>query len=313
MSDRISLKQLRYFEAVARLGHFGRAAEACGVSQPALSMRVRELEDAVGAPLIERTPRGALLTDAGRVAAERARDVLDAAQDLVAAAAAVGARESERFGAALRLGVIPTIAPYLLPSLIARLRGVDPDLALHVRESRTKTLVRELLDGALDAALVALPIEGEGLETEVFFDDPFLLAAPTGDATCDAGAARVDPGALAGARLLLLEEGHCFRDQTLGVDSLRAACVVDSFGASSLSTLAQMCANGLGVTLLPAISAAVEARRADITLRRLPEPEPSRSVGLAWRRGSPRREAFRRLGVMTTRIAAEVIEEGRRP
>jgi LysR family hydrogen peroxide-inducible transcriptional activator len=292
VSDTISLKQLKYFAALARFEHFGRAAAHCNVTQPALSMQVRELETGLGLKLIERRPNGAELTESGRVIAERARAILAAVRDLDDFARHHDAILTGR----LRLGVIPSLAPYILPPLLPRIKAHYPDLDLRIRETQTATLVGELLAGELDVLLLALPIVEREVETLGLFEDRFLLAAPAGWFKQGGRPSAARREWLAGDRLLLLEEGHCLREQALAVCDLRHAAGLDTFGASSLSTLVQMVAGGLGLTLLPEISLAVELGHGDVEVCRFEPPEPSRTVGLAWRRGSARCQDFEALG-----------------
>lgn len=285
----ISLKQLKYFDAVARLGQFGRAADQCSITQPALSMQIADLERELGVTLIERRPRGAVLTEVGRQIAARAARVLAEVRDLEELAR----QATEPLSGPLRLGVIPTIAPYLLPALVPRVRQSFPEIELHIRETQTHTLIAELLDGTLDCLLLALPLQHSELETLALADDHFLLAMPKSKRLPARIAA--DAQLLAGDRLLLLEEGHCLRDQALSYCQLRQVSGLDTFGASSLSTIVQMVASGMGVTLLPEIAIDLETRRADLALLRFKSPEPKRQIGLAWRATSPRRCEFQAL------------------
>jgi len=282
----LSTKQLRYFDALARLGHFGRAADACAVTQPALSMQISQMERELGVPLVERRPQGVVLTAAGREIARRAAAIMAELRGLSEFAASCRAPLSSP----IRLGVIPTVAPYLLPQLLPRLRERCPELALQVRETQTHELVSDLLAASLDLLVVALPIEHGEIETMPVRSDRFLLAVPAHD-PLGAGA-RVSPEALRGARLLLLEEGHCLRDQALAVCGTRPSAMADMLGASSLATLVQMVASGFGVTLLPEIGAASEAGRGSVRLIRFTDPEPERILGVAWRRSSPRKREF---------------------
>jgi LysR family hydrogen peroxide-inducible transcriptional activator len=284
------MKQLRYFEAVARLGHFGRAAQQCAVTQPALSMQVQDLERELGLQLIERRRSGIQLTEDGREIARRAARVLSDVRDLTDYARHRGGEMS----GSLYLGVIPSVAPYVLPKLLPSVRDTYPNLEIHIRETQTRQLTRELLDGALDLLLVALPVEHPEIETIRLFDDRFLLALPA-ERRIDSRV-RATPELLLQDRLLLLEEGHCMREQALTFCSLRKIENIDTFGASSLSTLVQMVKNGLGLTLLPEISLDVEARPGTLNVMRFTDPEPSRTLGLAWRATSPRKRDFVRLG-----------------
>jgi LysR family hydrogen peroxide-inducible transcriptional activator len=295
----VSIRQLKYLDALARTGHFGRAAERCAVTQPALSMQIQDLEKELGIQLFERSRKGVTLTDGGREIARRAARVLADVRDLVDCAA----HQGRPLAGSLRFGVIPSVAPYILPQLLPRLRVEYPDLDLHLRETQTQTLVRELIDGDLDLLLLALPVEHAGVETMPLLEDKFLLAVPRSRPM--AGHVRATPELLRQDRLLLLEEGHCMRDQALAVCSLRQVDHIDTFGASSLSTLVQMVANGLGMTLLPELSLELESRHADIRLMRFADPEPRRSVGLAWRASSPRKADFAVLGELIAAAAAK--------
>ncbi|MGI9524443.1 MAG: LysR substrate-binding domain-containing protein [Hyphomicrobiaceae bacterium] len=301
-----TLKQLKYFLAVAEYRHFGQAATQCAVTQPALSMQIQELERIVGAPLIERTRHGAYLTAAGTRLAERAALVIHQVRDLVD-----DARQQDRILLGpLRLGVIPSIAPYLLPPLLPRLKDTYPDLDLHVRESQTERLLEELTNGRLDALILALPVNHEDITTEPLFDDRFLLARPKVD---KAGVkCRAADEALQSKRLLLLEEGHCLRDQILSYCSNHAVRRVDTFEAASLTTIVQLVANNFGITLVPEICAPVESRDFGIQLNRFTDPEPFRTVALAWRRSSPRLRDFDAIGMAVKAVGRDILESVRR-
>ncbi|MEA2882707.1 MAG: LysR family transcriptional regulator, hydrogen peroxide-inducible s activator [Bradyrhizobium sp.] len=294
----ISLRQLRYFEAVARSRHFGKAAGQCAVTQPALSMQIQELEKTLGVQLIERGRHGVMLTEAGREIAGRASRILADTRDIVDFAR----RQGSVLAGPLHLGVIPSVAPYVLPALLPLIREKFPDLDLHLRETRTDHLVEELLDGGLDLLLLALPVENPEIETIKLFNDRFLLAMPKSRQVSNR--IRATPELMQQDRLLLLEEGHCLRDQALSWCSLRRIDNIDTFGASNLSTIVQMVANGLGMTLLPELSINLECRRGDIRLMRFADPQPRRVVGLAWRRSSPRKRHFVELGKLITQATA---------
>ena len=294
----ITLRQLRYLASLARHRHFGRAAADCAVTQPALSMQVRELEREIGAELVERRPGDIALTDTGLDVAQRAEQILAATRDLVDFV-----RHRDLLSGRLKLGIIPTLAPYVLPCLLPRLQTKYPALRLEVRETQTKLLLEELARGALDAAMLALPVEGAELETLALFDDAFLLAVPAADAL--PARARVGVEDVDQRRLILLEEGHCLRDQALAFCAAPklAASSRDApagLGATSLATVMQMVANGYGVTLLPEVAVDAEARDARVKLLRFKTPEPARTIGLAWRRTSPRKKDFEALGRMVT-------------
>ncbi len=286
----ITLRQLRYFDALARHKHFGRAAEDCSISQPALSMQIRELEQSLGATLVERRPNEVVLTELGAEVARRAEQLLAGANDLVDFAQ----HRQKLLSGVLRLGVIPTIAPYLLPRVLPALQKQYPDLKLELRETQTSVLLDELSRGSLHVLILALPAGDAEIETLRLFDDPFLLAVPADDPL--PANARVTARDIGQRQLILLEEGHCLRDQALAFCSMQTPDMPAGLGATSLSTVMQMVANGYGATLLPRI--AVDAKLADrrVKLLRFTDPEPSRSVGLAWRRTSPRKADFLALG-----------------
>jgi LysR family hydrogen peroxide-inducible transcriptional activator len=285
----ITLRQLRYLAALARHRHFGRAAEDCAVTQPALSMQVRELEREIGAELVERRPGDIALTDTGREVAQRAEQILTATRDLVDFA-----RHRDVLSGPLRLGIIPTLAPYILPRLLPRLQATYPQLRLEVRETQTKMLLAELVSGALDTVMLALPVDGADIVAVRLFDDPFLLAVPAADKLPAGG--RVGVEDVDQRRLILLEEGHCLRDQALTFCATKRRDAPAGLGATSLATVMQMVANGYGVTLLPEVAIDAEVRDSRVRLLRFCEPEPVRSIGLAWRRTSPRRQDFEALG-----------------
>ena len=285
----ITLRQLRYLSSLARHRHFGRAAADCAVTQPALSMQVRELEREIGAELVERRPGEIALTDTGLDVAERAEQILAATRDLVDFA-----RHRGLLTGRLKLGIIPTLAPYVLPRVLPKLQAKYPQLRLEVRETQTKLLLEELNRGELDAALLALPVEGADVETLALFDDAFLLAVPASDALPARG--RVGIEDVDQRRLILLEEGHCLRDQALAFCAAPRRDAPAGLGATSLATVMQMVANGYGVTLLPEVAAEAEGRDARVKLLRFSAPEPTRSIGLAFRRTSPRRKDFAALG-----------------
>src|SRR5262245_13229722 len=284
----ITLKQLRYLTSLAEHRHFGKAAEACAVTQPALSMQIRDLEKDLGADLVERRPGEVILTETGAEVVRRAERVLAAARDLTDFARHSGRLLTGR----LRLGVIPTLAPYMLPRILPALQTRFPQLRVELRETQTRVLMDELGRGTLDAVLLALPVEEHDVETLLLFDDPFLLAVPAGDARADA--TRVDARDIKPERLILLEEGHCLRDQALAFCG--AGRLPSGLGATSLSTVMQMVANGYGVTLLPRIALPVEARDERVKVLRFRDPAPARQIGLAWRRTSPRKADFIAIG-----------------
>lgn len=275
----ITLRQLRYFDSLARHGHFGHAAEDCAVTQPALSMQIKELEGALGVALVERGARRVRLTGAGEALVGRAREILRGVDELADLARAAADRPVGR----LRLGVIPTVAPYLLPRIVGALAAAHPGLDLNLRETLTPRLVSELAEGRLDAAIVALPVSEPGLDEVALFAESFVLVRPR----ADAGKPVPSPERLREMRLLLLEEGHCFRDQALSFCDLSPRAAREILDGSSLSTLVQMVAAGIGVTLIPEMAVPVETRSASVALSRFPAPEPARTIGMVWRRASP--------------------------
>jgi LysR family hydrogen peroxide-inducible transcriptional activator len=293
----ITLRQLRYLASLARHRHFGRAAEDCAVTQPALSMQIRELEREIGATLVERRPGDIELTELGSEVAARAESILTATRDLVDFA-----RHRDLLSGHLRLGIIPTLAPYVLPRMLPRLQTAHPQLRLEVRETQTKMLVEELARGDLDCVMLALPVEGAEVETLTLFDDPFLLALPAGEPLPLAG--RVSIEDVDQRRLILLEEGHCLRDQALAFCAAPSREAPTSLGATSLATVMQMVANGYGVTLVPQVAVDVEVRDERVKLMRFVDPQPARSIGLAWRRTSPRKQDFAALGEIVKQALA---------
>lgn len=292
----ITLKQLRYLSALSHHGHFGKAAKACAVTQPALSMQIQELEAELGVALVERRPGEVALTEIGQEVARRAGQILAVTRDLEDFAR----HRSRLLTGRLRLGVIPSIAPYVLPKILPSLQRRYADLRVELRETLTHVLLDELNRGALDVALLALPVEDHELATLTLFDDPFLLAVPASDRRREN--VRVSVNDIDADRLILLEEGHCLRDQALALCSNEQRGVGRdvSLGATSLATVMQMVANGYGITLLPRVAVDVELRDERVKLLRFAAPVPGRTVGLAWRRTSPRKADFEALGQVIT-------------
>ena len=294
----ITLRQLRYLSALAAHRHFGRAAQACAVSQPALSMQIRDLEKLLGIDLVERRTGEAVLTEIGAEVVQRGEQILAASRDLVDFAQHRGRLLSGR----LTLGIIPSLAPYVLPKILPALQRRYPELRLELRETQTKVLVEELVRGTLDVVMLALPVTESEVETIKLFDDTFLFAVPAGDPrpeTSRVCAYDIDP-----QQLILLEEGHCLRDQALAycADSRRGGAGNGSLGlgATSLATVMQMVANGYGVTLVPEVAIDVEVRDERVKLLRFAPPQPGRTIGLAWRHTSPRKVDFVALGQIVT-------------
>ena len=300
----ITLRQLRYFNALARQGHFGRAAEACAISQPALSMQIKDLEDALGGVLLERSPRQVALTTFGEEAAPRVRDILrlvDELEDLARAS-------RDRLAGRLRIGMIPTIAPYLLPEVIGNLTRMHPELDIHVRETLTPKLIEELADGRLDTAIVALPVSEPSLVEVALFSEHFLLVRPGEDEGTPVPSSKM----LRAMRLLLLEEGHCFRDQALSFCNMQASSPREVLDASSLSTLVQMVSAGIGVTLIPEMAVAVETRSASVSVTRFKNPQPSRTIGMVWRKTSPLARQLLQFSEVV-RLSADALRKQRSP
>jgi LysR family hydrogen peroxide-inducible transcriptional activator len=299
----ITLRQLRYFNALARQGHFGRAAEACAISQPALSMQIKELEEVLGGVLLERSPRQVALTTFGEEAAPRVRDILrlvDELEDLARAS-------RDRLAGRLRIGMIPTVAPYLLPEVIGNLTRMHPELDIHVRETLTPKLIQELAQGQLDTAIVALPVSEPSLVEVALFSEHFLLVRPGEDEGKPVPSSKM----LRTMRLLLLEEGHCFRDQALSFCNMQSSPPREVLDASSLSTLVQMVGAGIGVTLIPEMAVAVETRSATVSVSRFKNPQPSRTIGMVWRKTSPLAGQLQQISEVVC-LAADALREQRK-
>lgn len=289
----LTLKQLRYFEALARTGQFGRAADDCSITQPALSMQIKELESLVGAPLVERGTRRVRLTGLGHQFAARARDILRSVDELGDLARADG----ESLSGPLRIGIIPTVAPYLLPRLIGALHRQFPGLDPQPRETVTQRLIRDLTDARIDIAIVALPVSEPSLQETPLFEEEFVLVRPASDADKPPPS----PEHLQEERLLLLEEGHCFRDQALSFCKM-AQAPRGLMEGSSLSTLVQMVSAGIGVTLIPEMAIDIETRNASVSIVRLEPPRPTRTIGMLWRKSNPLADRFEQIA----RIVADL-------
>ncbi|MBA1155485.1 LysR substrate-binding domain-containing protein [Microvirga mediterraneensis] len=286
----ITLRQLRYFETLARTKHFGMAADQCAVTQPALSMQIKELERELGIALVERRGNTVAITTAGQDIASRAEAILNQVREL----SEYAHQHQGVLTGPLRLGIIPSIAPYLLPAILTEVARHYPALDLQIRETQTGALVEELVRGDLDAALLALPIPQPQVETMALFDDRFLIAVQSKAAKGWTGGdlrARMER-----ERLLLLEEGHCLRDQALQFCHIANMQARKALGAASLTTIMQMVAAGHGITLLPELCAQTEVDRQRVALIEFPEDAPMRKVGLAWRRSSTRKGDFTALG-----------------
>jgi LysR family hydrogen peroxide-inducible transcriptional activator len=291
-----TFKQLKYFDAVARFNHFGKAALYCAISQPALSMQIKELERELGIQLFERNNKRAIITKHGIDLLERSRTILKEMQNLKDYAQST---KGQRTGP-LNLGVIPTIAPYLLPKLLPSILQKHPDLSLILHETQTHMLIEKLEDGDLDLLVLALPVNTANTISYPLTKDNFLLALPPQHkVSTDTFAI---PSMFDDGQLLLLEEGHCLREQALTFCHLQEISKFATVGASSLSTLVQMVSNGLGMTLLPEISISVENRNNDVKLIEFQHPIPSREIGLVWRKNSPRGEDFMKLGELIQQV-----------
>lgn len=275
----LTLKQMRYFEALAQHGHFGHAAEASAISQPALSMQIKELEESLGIALFDRGARHLRLTGFGETFLERVREILRAVDELGELARASQGQLAGR----LRIGVIPTIAPYLLPEIIRDLTRMHAGLDIHVRETITPKLLQDLAEGRLDTAIVALPVSEPALTEVALFSEKFVLVRPGADANKPVPSAE----SLREMRLLLLEEGHCFRDQALSFCDMRSQRPRELLDGSSLSTLVQMVGAGIGVTLIPEMAMQVEIRSAAVSVAHFSGQQPSRTIGMVWRKTSP--------------------------
>jgi LysR family hydrogen peroxide-inducible transcriptional activator len=286
----LTLKQLRYFEALAHHRHFGHAAEACAISQPALSLQIKELERMFDAPLVERGPREVRLTPIGLSLLDKARHILLAVEELDDLVRASRGPLAGR----LRLGIIPTVAPYILPTIITALTERFPGLDLTFREAITQSLIEDLQSGRIDLAVVALPISEPSLTEFALFDEDFVLVRPS----LDADQPVPSPQTLQTMRLLLLEEGHCFRDQALSFCQFSDARPGALMEGSSLSTLVQMVGAGMGVTLIPEMAVDMETRSAEVSIARFPQPRPSRTIGMVWRRSNPLSDQLMQIGAI---------------
>ncbi len=286
-----TVRQLRHFLSLAEHFHFGKAAEACSITQSSLSSSIKELETVLGAALFERTKRTVVLTPLGRRTIDAARDVIGKLEDLTDMVRATG----QPLAGELHLGVIPTIGSFLLPRVIPGLRDAYPDMKLYLREEPTQALLRRLKEGELDLVLMALPYEIESLELLEFANDPFMVVFPRGHkfATFET----MTPGRMSDEALLVLEQGNCLTDQTLAMGGLNNQGLVERFHATSLHTLVQMVDNGLGISVLPKM--AVDAgilRGLKLDFRPFSSPKAFRRIALAWRNTSKRADEFRLLG-----------------
>lgn len=294
----ITLRQLRYFEALAHHRHFGRAAQACAISQPALSVQIKELEETLGNSLFERGSRQIRLTGLGREVQSHVEKIMRSVDELGDMARAA---TDQLFGQ-LRIGVIPTIAPYLLPAIIGELTQQFPGVDIHVRETMTSTLLEELDHGRIDIAIVALPLSERSLREVELFDENFVLVRSQADENKPVP----DRDMLHELRLLLLEEGHCFRDQALSFCNVQSAMPQETLDGTTLSTLVQMVGAGIGVTLIPEMAIDVETRSAPVSIAHFDEPRPSRTIGMVWRKSSPLDRQFIEISDIVRRAAEKL-------
>jgi len=301
----MNLRDLRYLVALAEHKHFGRAAEASFVSQPTLSTQIRKLEDELGVALVERTPRKVLLTEVGQEIVARARDVLNEVEQIKA----IARRTVDPESGTLRLGIFPTLGPYLLPHVIPRIRERFPRLELLLTEEKTEVVLRLLREGRLDAGVLALPIHDPQLHSQFLFEEPFVLAVPDDNPLAARSALRLDD--LADQSVLLLEDGHCLRDQALEVCQLAGAGEKAGFRATSLETLRQMVAAHVGITLLPVLAVKPPVpQAAHVRLVQFRTPAPSRKIAMVWRKSSALGGFIKSLADLFAELPAELLDPG---
>ncbi|RCS25816.1 hydrogen peroxide-inducible genes activator [Phyllobacterium salinisoli] len=293
-----TVRQMRYFDALATTLHFRKAAEMAHVSQPALSAQIAEMEKTIGAQLFERTQRSVVLSEMGQRLLPRIRSILREIRSLEE----IAAQKRGVLQARMRLGIIPTIAPYLVPVLIPKLREHYPVLKMELKEAVTSKLIENLRIGELDAIVAALPIEDDMLTVEPVFHDRFLIATSANDN--DVLSSPMTQDNVAVERLLLLEEGHCLRDQALAVCSATKQRQLVNYGATSMATLLQMVSHGMGLTLIPEIAVRAEAGHMKMRIIPFAGTEPRREIGLIWRRQSERQDDFRTLAQCIAESAA---------
>jgi LysR family hydrogen peroxide-inducible transcriptional activator len=299
----ITIRQMRYFEALAATGHFGKAASLVNVSQPALSAQIAEMENILEVKLVERSRSGAFLTPEGQDLLPDIRAILENIDRLQARVKAAQGPLRGR----LRLGIIPTVAPYLVPELIPEVRRHYPELNIELKESLTANCLDDLRHGKLDCAIVALPVHGDGIESTFLFEDRFLIASSEDERTILMSPMTEDNVDV--ERLLLLEEGHCLRDQALAVCGTAAGRRVANYGATSMATLLQMVSHGMGITLIPEIAVRDESSRNRMRIVPFAEPQPSRRVGLVWRSSaSAKRRDFEALAKVVRESAAGLLQ-----
>ncbi|MCF6224749.1 MAG: LysR substrate-binding domain-containing protein [Xanthomonadales bacterium] len=298
----MNIRALQYFVALADLRNFSRAAEACFVTQPTLSIQIRKLEEELGVQLIERAPRKIMLTEVGTDIAERAREIIHDVEQLKA----IARRATDPGTGILRLGIFPTLAPYLLPHVVPGIRKAFPKLQLQMFEEKTADVLQLLKRGKLDAGILALPVDEEQLSFEVLFDEPFVAAMPASHPLANSKYLSLND--LRGQDLLLLEEGHCLRDHALEVCSMVSATEKLNFQATSLETLRMMVAADVGVTLLPVLSVKPPVPKTEnLALRPFQPPEPKRTLILCWRRSSAMTDFFKQLAELIRQLPEELL------
>ncbi len=300
----MNIRDLHYLVALAEHRHFGRAADASFVSQPTLSTQIRKLEEELGVTLVERAPRQVMLTPVGREIVERARRILGDLDSLHQ----IARRSQDPDAGTVRLGIFPTLGPYLLPHVIGKVRARFPQLELLLVEEKTETLLAQLRDGALDAAILALPLADDQIHVRELFEEPFVLAVPSDHRLAQSGSITTD--GLRHESLLLLEDGHCLRDQALDVCHLSGAGERLGFRATSLETLRQMVAAGVGITLLPRLAVAPPVPVSkDIALIPFEAPAPHRRIAMVWRRSSVLDDLLERLAQLFATLPAGLLSQ----
>ena len=298
----MNLRDLKYLVSLAEHKHFGRAAAACFISQPTLSTQIKKLEDELGIALVERAPRRVMLTPAGRDAAERARRIVADVEEMKEAAR----RSQNPEAGTVRLGIFPTLGPYLLPHVVPRVRKRFPQLELLLIEEKTEVILRQLRDGRLDAGVLALPLHDDQLHLEFLFEEPFMLAVPGSHPLATAKTLTMQD--LAHQSLLLLEDGHCLRDQALDVCHMAGASEKNGFRATSLETLRQMVAANVGMTLLPVLSVKPPVWSSpDVHLVAFRAPEPNRRIAMVWRRSSAMSDFLSKLSLAFRELPAGLL------
>ena len=299
----LTLKHFRYFDALAREAHFGKAAETCNISQPALSVQIKELETMLGSPLVERSSRHVKLTTLGEEFLSRARKVLSDVEEM----SELARKPDGPLKGRLRMGIIPTVAPYLLPEIIRQLSNTLPDLELRPRESITQSLLEDLAQARLDFVIAALPVSEQGLREFALFEEEFVLIRSAADGHKPAPA----PDQLQEMKLLLLEEGHCFRDQALSFCDIRQSDPSFLMEGSSLATLVQMVDAGLGLTLIPEMAVPLETKGTTVKISRFAQNRPKRTIGMVWRKTNPLEKQLMSLGATIRQLGQAQRDRGR--